>query len=502
MSEISVLLVDDFKEILEYAVQKIDWPALGFRIVGTASNGENALEAFKELQPQLVITDVVMPIMNGLELIREIRKINPEVEILLISSYEEFAYVKEAIALGARDYIIKSELFEDTFAAKMRVLHANISNDLSMHAQHAREVLEDYFSEDGVKAEVSTETDRYISMRTGKRYYFALYFEPKAFDFREEKRGQKVCVSNIHRSLTAQRDMFAYRSSDMFFCIEDFLAVVMAENGTEIDEWERMDENIWAILPQMRHRLYTRKPYELAEFRALLEKRWNTLRYFQHFPMQYPMAIETLPCDAEQQERFDYIRLIDENADFQVQNQTISHYLQQVGQKYDYTAISIFIRRFVIQMETLTMFHYAFPEKRSFGSIMGLIEWVLQAYSDCLDIAMRAGENSYSQPVRMAIKRMEQQYADPQLRAEDIAAAAALSLSRMQVIFKKETQKTINEYLTDMRIKRAIQLLENSTMKIYEIAEKVGYSSAQYFSTVLYQRTRKRPLDYRRAASD
>ena len=80
------------------------------------------------------------------------------------------------------------------------------------------------------------------------------------------------------------------------------------------------------------------------------------------------------------------------------------------------------------------------------------------------------------------------------------AIVISMSMSRLQVLFKKETNKTISEYITDIRIREAARLLETTQMRVYEIAEAVGYSSSQYFIQVLLQRTGKKPLEYRRAA--
>lgn len=92
---------------------------------------------------------------------------------------------------------------------------------------------------------------------------------------------------------------------------------------------------------------------------------------------------------------------------------------------------------------------------------------------------------------------MKKNLSDNNLTIDQIAEAAYLSSSRLSVLFRKETGQTVNDYLTDLRISHAIHLLENSNYKIYEIAEKTGYKSSQYFSQVFNQRTGRRPLSFR-----
>ena len=100
--------------------------------------------------------------------------------------------------------------------------------------------------------------------------------------------------------------------------------------------------------------------------------------------------------------------------------------------------------------------------------------------------------------MRTAVEYMQENYSNYALTAEMISEAAHLSASRLGVLFKQETNRTINEYLTELRIEQAIYFLKNTNMKIYEISEKCGYKSSQYFSQVFCSHTGKRPIDYRK----
>ena len=100
-----VLIVDD-EPIVKIALRSmIDWNALGFHICATASDGEEALDMACRFQPDLIICDLKMPVMDGIELIREVQKKEISCEFLVISNYEDFDYVRTALVLGAADYI-------------------------------------------------------------------------------------------------------------------------------------------------------------------------------------------------------------------------------------------------------------------------------------------------------------------------------------------------------------------------------------------------------------
>src|SRR5690242_2899850 len=102
-----VMLVDDEKWIIKSLKTSIDWHAHGFEIIAEASNGFEGLEKIKQLSPDLVFTDIRMPGMDGLELIRQTNELNKGISFIITSGYKEFEYAKKAIQYGALDYCLK-----------------------------------------------------------------------------------------------------------------------------------------------------------------------------------------------------------------------------------------------------------------------------------------------------------------------------------------------------------------------------------------------------------
>jgi two-component system response regulator YesN len=117
-------------------------------------------------------------------------------------------------------------------------------------------------------------------------------------------------------------------------------------------------------------------------------------------------------------------------------------------------------------------------------------EWSMEEYKKSLDV-------KYSSPLKHAIDYMNKNFHDTELSVDSIAENVNLSVGRLSVLFKQETGKTINDYLTDIRIKHAIYLLRHTNLKIYEIGQRTGYRSSQYFSKVFNKRTGKRPVDFK-----
>lgn len=102
-----MMLVDDEEEVRKAMIRKMDWERLGFTVVGDAGNGEDALEKLEQLEPDVVMTDIRMPYMDGLTLIARIREQYPFIKILIFSGYDDFEYAKQAIKLHVTEYILK-----------------------------------------------------------------------------------------------------------------------------------------------------------------------------------------------------------------------------------------------------------------------------------------------------------------------------------------------------------------------------------------------------------
>ena len=102
----SVFLVDDEPIVLEGIRTKIDWDNSGFSFAGEATDGEIALSMIHELKPDILITDIKMPFMDGLQLAAAVKKIQPWIKIIILSGHDEFDYAKKAISIGIEDYLL------------------------------------------------------------------------------------------------------------------------------------------------------------------------------------------------------------------------------------------------------------------------------------------------------------------------------------------------------------------------------------------------------------
>lgn len=121
----TVIIADDEEEIRRSLIRKIDWESIGFKVAGEASNGEDALELVEKLEPDLLLTDVKMPFVTGIELARQVREIRPATQIAFLSGYDDFSYAQQAIQYNIISYMLKpissEELTKELLAIKEKM---------------------------------------------------------------------------------------------------------------------------------------------------------------------------------------------------------------------------------------------------------------------------------------------------------------------------------------------------------------------------------------------
>ncbi len=116
MNPYKIMLVDDEEEVRTSIIRKIDWQDAGFEVIGDAENGKEALEKIEQNEPDVVLTDIRMPYMDGLEMAENIRQRYPSIKIVIFSGFDEFEYAKKAIKLNVIEYILKPVNVEELTA--------------------------------------------------------------------------------------------------------------------------------------------------------------------------------------------------------------------------------------------------------------------------------------------------------------------------------------------------------------------------------------------------
>lgn len=503
MKEFSVILVDDDQLILDDLKTLIDWKKLGFTICATANNGMQALKKIKSHKPHILITDVLMPGMNGLELIVEAQKLNTDLKILMISSYDEFDYVRKALNLGVHDYLLKNEITAISFSKKLTEIASTIEKSTQISESFLQHELAQYFQNSLSVQNIPLS----LSSIRDNQYYFFIAGQTLPFSLNMQQISSDILsVQNYLKSVLDQQETISISFS---FNNDRFVIFALSiESSYQEKEFLRVSigRNLWhRFFSSSKHPcslFYCPRPITLAMFRQLYRDALPFIQYYSMFSQEKPLNLEILMQEKRyipQNHSFPF-HTLDGNPEY-VEDQIlkIRDYLYQCEKGFDLAAIMNFYRNFCIHIETLSQGHLSIDKSHYFYSFEPFLKWIFNTYQDCVSLKWKNTSNQFSASVRSAIEYMNEQYSNYTLTAEMIADHIHLSSSRLGVLFKQETNRTINEYLTDIRMKQAIHLLKNSNMKIYEISEQCGYRSSQYFSQLFNSYTGKRPIDYRKS---
>jgi two-component system response regulator YesN len=522
MNLITVMIVDDEKYAIENLTSLCDWEANGYKIVATANNGKQALSQFREKSPQLVITDIKMPFMDGLELIRAIKKLNIHTKILLLTAYGEFDYAQQAIRYGITDYMLKSEINEQTITAKLRWIQEMIESEKKTTFLFLQKLIVDLFNSDNNPSDTKELYEPGMGRLLQTAYYYLIIEEdlplPLVFDF----------FNNDH-DLHHQNEIISYSMSARFNGFSVIGACSIRNN-----------QILLVIQPDASHSQYA-VYLTLTNWAGVMQREF-TSRFQLNFTIYIINNSLCLP-DAKKlissfSKRFYAKYLLGNGKIYEFQNQALDwkpkgitvdeKILAELVEGLDSAALLEYIDQLYEQimppemdyesLVSVSQVLYAFLKKQidalpsnadkpdirpaqnrvHWLNALSIKEWMLERFKSLISERRTQLENKYSPEVMKAIAYIYKNFSNKELKIDQIAECIGLSSARLSIIFKKETGSTINEFITAVRIKKAKELLDKGSYKVYEIADRVGYGTSQYFSQIFLLTTGVSPNIYRK----
>lgn len=502
----SVIIADDDYLVIEDLKKSIQWKDLGYVVVGTATNGLDALRLVKQHKPDLLITDIIMPSMTGLELIEQARRLDPDMQILIISSYDEFEYAKSAITHGVADYLLKTQITPMSFSQRLIELSNSAIAKKRRNQAALRQSLWDYFNYRTV--EPLTEcADPVLYSISMYRYYFVVIGVHTPFTFSKERFDRIVYENAVHAE-----DVISAKFVDSSIPIRfgfDSLLILGFVSPRDAHQGSQGLQGIVSKLRSILDTTLTRsvsifigtEPCTLPEFRE---------HYFLLLPlMQFHAAF----CDNSTRtfrelERQSYVA--SEN-DFPISSIPLKAKAPSDG-----------LDRFILYLQQRIDRHDIATLHRSYWLLYSYLcsngkanlpddmdccyfhdpEMLLSHVRNLVHAQNSAGcwDDGKEIPriVESAMEYIQSHFGDHEISVQSISDAVNVSSGRLGVLFRQSLGKSINEYLTDVRIEHAVFLLENTSMKIYEVADLCGFNTPHYFSDIMFKKTGKRPIDYKR----
>lgn len=538
MNEIKVFLVEDEMVIRRGIKNSIDWEKEGYIFCGEASDGELAYPMIIKEKPDILITDIRMPFMDGLELCKLVKKELPNIKILILSGYDEFDYAKEAIRLGVTEYLLKpissGKLLEALNGVSESIRREKEDKDLvRKYMEEMRENTEhekQKFFEQMIAGNLSMadalETGKKYEMNLSAGMYNLLLFR---FTLGEENRKSGELLGEAEYAIKKLTERLEY-VFEFQRDVEGWAFLLMADNEEQMSERvKELSKDLEEIMKNYSTIAYfggigqpVARLRELEESfreaeRALAARFTMELnRIISVEDIRMAQNVDTLD-DIEitsfgeiEKTRTMLEKFLNNGAEDEI-DEFVDVYINELPEE---NLKSVLMRQYIIMDAYIVMM--SFCEK-----IEG-IEGEMQAQSEELKNSMKTIQTleeiknyirmllkkiigvrdtisgrRYSDIIEIAKDQIRKTYMSDEISLNTIAAEVGMSPSYFSSIFSKEMGKTFVEYLTEIRMDRAKELLMCSLMKTSEIGYEVGYKDPHYFSYIFKKTQNCTPKEFR-----
>ncbi len=532
-----ILLVDDEILVRDAIRENIDWEGMECELVGDCENGQQAAAFVQEHEVDIVLTDICMPYMDGMELSHFLHDNYPDIVIVIFSGFGEFEYAKKAIQYNVSEYMLKP-----ITAMELRKVIENMKEQVDKK-RNEKQKLEDLTktSQDyrknvlvirskAIEELVSCTRDVDESLSELKNMGIVLdapSYRVAVFDMdlyselyyvdvekRQESALMAFVLFNVSDEIvTKEHAGVAYQEGSSRVCI------LFAGNRTR-----EFAEKIKSICEEIRKQVkevigieasigigsWVRKPEELCLSYALAQK---------GIQCRYLLGGNLL-MDMEEQKTNKNLSIQEDLRDFATaikigDREEVERCLQKMeneikGALVDKSRACIYLQQIIrvagnvcervaadvdsIAGQREELLHRV-TEQKTFQQAMELVrKYTYSVYNELQTVNCSNGKRQAA----MAIDYIQNNYMNPDLSLNSICSYLNISTSHFSTIFKDMTGETFVEVLTRVRMEKAKELLENTTLKNYEIAEKVGFSDPHYFGISFKKMTGRTPTEYAR----
>lgn len=528
MDKYTVLLVDDEEEVIQVIMKKLDWEQLGFSIVGYACNGVKAFEMVEDYQPDVVMTDIKMPYMNGMQLSHRIKTQYPDTKILIFTGFDEFEYAKEAVHLEVEEYILKP-----VNSLELSKVFTQLKSKLDLEISEKRnvEILQKYYLE----SLPLLQANFYSMLMEGRIREEEL---PKFLaDYQLSFQGPFFCCLVVHTSVSqvpegmnpvlltisvrkqAEEHLGTKWQAKAFPYLENIVLIAQLGSESEIIELTDDCDRFCKYARHIIGAVVTVGIGQVCGSVAGLSGSYASARTAVSYRVLYgaSRAInmkENVPQEVSKPGQTDDARLsylfkmirLGSEEDIA---EAVSGYLHQAAfqdrtlKQYHVDIMELIsaLYRFAINQEIRTE---AFPEnmKVLYARLLdmdkaALEKWLTNTSLSFHEELLDARNQSTKSFVSKAKEYVHNNYTDETLSLDGVCQVLGVSNSYFSTIFKKKTGNSFIGYLTDYRMDQASRLLIETNDKSYMIARQVGYTDPNYFSYVFKRRFGVSPSRYR-----
>ena len=537
---LKIFLAEDEVIVRETIKRMIPWEDLGFELVGEAADGEMALPLLLRQKPDLLITDIKMPFMDGLTLAKVAKKEIPGLKVVILSGYDDFNYAKQAINIGVEDYLLKpitkNALIERLTEIRSRYEHEKTQKEYYEKFHREMQAYEKNSSRDFFEALVSGSMDMMEIYRRSEKLgldivaeaYNVLIF---TMNCEEDFSGWEA------ESLELLEEFFSENTSAMLFRCNIFSYGVLIKG-----QKETIEENTRSCVSEIQ-RILDRKEQKRQWFVAAGEpverlsqiqksyysaSRAFSQRYLYDENILYYDEMASMEKKNVTEDDSTYLQKVDVNALNPVILQKflsnglleetenfVKDYFYAIGQEpleslvfRNYVTLNVrfsvmsFLKEIGCDTRTLEQEDTEDVLSESSKSLENAIAYAEKIISQAIALRDQNSGNKNRSILKTAVDFIDSHYMEEDMSLNKAANAANVSANHFSALFSQNMGQTFIEYLTNLRMNKAKEYLRCTSMRSSEIAGEIGYKDAHYFSYLFKKTQGMTPSDYRKARED
>ncbi len=524
----TVVIADDEEEIRRSLIRKIDWKAIGFEVAGETDNGEDALELVEKLEPDLLLTDVKMPFVSGIELARQVREVRPATQIAFLSGYDDFSYAQQAIQYNIISYMLKpissEELTKELLVIREKMekkFGEFMREDAENQKMEKREFLFPLLL-DGFRRELSgSEKEKLVDSAVA----CGLLDEKSKRIFRyavivtsitEEGcnctgRGGVQAVDSILKKYVKYTSVYAQdKIISLLMATEagfrKYLHIIVKDISQSVERVKGL-ECVIGVSRIAKHIAGVHECYlEAVNAMGYAKKSGGSIHFIGDEERMEPLdqelvqstvkEIENLVRGGTAQEITEYLtRFFSEAGEGRITSIAADFILLQIVSSTFHVVYAAAGNEAVQKLQQKFSLYHNMRGLGGAEHMQAYIEICVAARELVAEQRKKSSEILCEKTLRM----IDEKYMDPELSLAGVSAEIAVSPNYLSALVKKETGSTFKDLLTKRRIETARDLLLCTSMKIREIAEKCGYNDQHYFSYCFKKYTGNSPNNCRRS---
>lgn len=508
-----VLIVDDEILIRQGIKHYINWEQEGFQIIGEASNGEEALAVIKEHQPHIVITDMVMPVMDGEELTKIIKRDYPQIEVIILSSFGDFDYVRSTFQHGIADYILKSQLEGPGLLKTLQQVAARLPS-FSLHVKKGHESvsIESVIERIMSGYEIGQE-DSIVRQALPHRCYCLFGVDVK-------KRGTDKSVDLLFLKEEVEQEFTKHLPAVIYKSMPDDQELITYLFNFDQEQLPTIKKFVQTIvhsvvIANIEIGWIVTEPFtNLTDLKSVYDTKLSALTHYRfYYPETTALIYDQLPGLSEVEEQFQLTRFTEafKREQFEDALVYLEQHIDQLTTQYmtDELVFKAFLGNVIFNVTILLGnmdYEHKELDKKKYAYIARIDEATIA--EDALDqfaaflletkdvIAQKASEQSHPHIQRL-LDYIDDHYME-HLGLTEMATHFHFNPSYLSNYFSTKNNQGFSEYLNQVRIEKSIELLQKGAESIADISSLVGYSDHSYFCKVFKKLKGISPSSYRR----